>query len=58
MADFHQNGNIATRTICATRSQAEMTYELETFAQDRKMTLIWPVPLFHAGNRSDAPHSG
>ena len=42
MADFHQNGNIATLHNLRTRSQAEMTYELETFAQTRKMTLILP----------------
>jgi len=54
MADFHQNGNIATLHNLRTRSQAEMTYELETFAQTRKMTLILPC-LYRAGNRSDAP---
>jgi len=42
MADFHQNGNIATLHNLRTRSQAEMTYELETFAQTRKMSLILP----------------
>lgn len=42
MVDFHQNGNIATLHNLRTRSLAEMTYELETFAQTRKMSLILP----------------
>lgn len=42
MADFHQNGNIATLHNLRTRSCDEMTYELETFAQTRKMSLILP----------------
>ena len=42
MADFHQNGNIATLHNLRTRSLDEMTYELETFAQSRKMSLILP----------------
>ena len=42
MVDFHQNGNIATLHNLRTRSLAEMTYELETFAQARKMSLILP----------------
>ena len=42
MADFHQNGNIATLHNLRTRSLAEMTYELETFAQSRKISLILP----------------
>lgn len=42
MADFHQNGNIATLHNLRTRSLADMTYELETFAQTRKMALILP----------------
>ncbi|WP_342077785.1 glycosyl transferase [Yoonia sp. SS1-5] len=42
MVDFHQNGNIATLHNLRTRSHAEMTYELETFAQTRKMSLILP----------------
>jgi glucosyl-3-phosphoglycerate synthase len=42
MADFHQNGNIATLHNLRTRSLDEMTYELETFAQTRKMSLILP----------------
>ncbi len=42
MSDFHQNGNIATLHNLRTRSLDELTYELETFAQARKMTLILP----------------
>lgn len=42
MVDFHQNGNIATLHNLRTRSLEEMTYELETFAQTRKMSLILP----------------
>lgn len=42
MTDFHQNGNIATLHNLRMRSQAEMTYELESFAQKRKITLILP----------------
>lgn len=42
MTDFHQNGNIATLHNLRTRSLDEMTYELETFAQTRKMSLILP----------------
>jgi len=42
MADFHQNVNIATLHNLRTRSCDEMTYELETFAQTRKMSLILP----------------
>ncbi|WP_109468558.1 glycosyltransferase family protein [Albibacillus kandeliae] len=42
MADFHQNGNIATLHNLRTQSLAEMTYELEVFAQTRKITLILP----------------
>src|SRR6056297_744880 len=42
MVAFHQNGNIATLHNLRTRSREEMTYELETFAQTRKMSLILP----------------
>lgn len=42
MADFHQNGNIATLHNLRTQSLAEMSYELETFAQNRKMALVLP----------------
>ncbi|ASM70863.1 MULTISPECIES: glycosyl transferase [Roseobacteraceae] len=42
MTDFHQNGNVATLHNLRTRSSEEMTYELETFAQSRKIALILP----------------
>lgn len=42
MSDFHQNGNIATLHNLRTRPLDEMTYELEIFAQNRKMSLILP----------------
>ncbi|SPF80237.1 glycosyl transferase [Pseudoprimorskyibacter insulae] len=42
MADFHQNGNIAQFHNLRTRSLEEMEYELEAFAQTRKISLILP----------------
>ncbi|MCB1333075.1 MAG: glycosyl transferase [Roseivivax sp.] len=42
MADFHQNGNIAQFHNLRSRPLAELVYELETFAQKRKITLILP----------------
>ncbi len=42
MADFHQNGNIATLHNLRTQSLAEMVYELEIFSQSRKISLILP----------------
>ena len=42
MADFHQNGNIATLHNLRSRNLDEMTYELETFAQGRKFSLVLP----------------
>lgn len=42
MVDFHQNGNIATLHNLRVRDLADLTYELETFAQTRKMSLILP----------------
>lgn len=42
MADFHQNGNIAQFHNLRSRPIAEMVYELETFAQSRKITLVLP----------------
>jgi len=42
MADFHQNGNITTLHNLRTRSLEELTYELETFAANRKMSLVLP----------------
>ncbi|MCT4553457.1 MAG: glycosyl transferase [Pelagimonas sp.] len=42
MADFHQNGNIATLHNLRTRSLDELEYELGSFAQSRKISLILP----------------
>ncbi|MEP5152812.1 glycosyl transferase [Planktotalea sp.] len=42
MADFHQNGNITTLHNLRTRSLDELTYELETFAANRNMSLVLP----------------
>jgi glucosyl-3-phosphoglycerate synthase len=42
MADFHQNGNITTLHNLRTRSVDDMTSELQTFAQTRKMSLVLP----------------
>lgn len=42
MADFHQNGNIATLHNLRTRSAAELDAELAAFAQSRKISLILP----------------
>jgi len=42
VADFHQNGNIATMHNLRSRSLEELTYEIETFAQTRKISLILP----------------
>ncbi|MEM6940266.1 MAG: glycosyl transferase [Pseudomonadota bacterium] len=42
MADFHQNGNIATLHNLRTQSIDEMIYEIEIFAQSRKISLILP----------------
>ena len=42
MADSHQNGNITTLHNLRTRSLDELTYELETFAVNRKMSLVLP----------------
>ena len=42
MADFHQNGNITTLHNLRTRSVDELTSELQTFAQTRKMSLVLP----------------
>ena len=42
MADFHQNGNIAPFHDLRTRSLDAMEYQLETFAQTRRITLILP----------------
>ena len=42
MADFHQNGNITTLHNLRTRSLDDLTYELSTYAETRKITLILP----------------
>ncbi len=42
MADFHQNGNITTLHNLRTRSVEELTYELESFASNRNISLILP----------------
>lgn len=42
MADFHQNGNIAQFHDLRQRPNDELVYELETFAQSRKISLILP----------------
>ncbi|MBX2886624.1 MAG: hypothetical protein KTR32_42135 [Granulosicoccus sp.] len=42
MADFHQNGNIAQFHNLRTRPIEEMIHELETFSQNRRITLILP----------------
>ena len=42
MADFHQNGNIAQFHNLRCRPVEELIYELEGFAQTRKITLVLP----------------
>ncbi len=42
MADFHQNGNIATLHNLRTRSADDMNAELAAFASSRKISLILP----------------
>ena len=42
MADFHQNGNIAQFHNLRSRPVDELEYELTTFAQTRKISLILP----------------
>ncbi|MCR9148335.1 MAG: glycosyl transferase [Rhodobacteraceae bacterium] len=42
MADFHQNGNITTLHDLRTRSVDDLQYELQAFAETRKITLILP----------------
>jgi glucosyl-3-phosphoglycerate synthase len=43
MADFHQNGNIAQFHNLRSRPIQELEYELESFAQTRKISLILPA---------------
>ena len=55
MADFHQNGNIATLHNLRTRSSAELADELAAFAQARKISLI--LPCLYSELEGDAmPH--
>jgi len=42
MADFHQNGNITTLHNLRTQTLDNLEYELSTFAQTRRITLILP----------------
>ncbi|MDV7144628.1 glycosyl transferase [Tropicimonas sp. TH_r6] len=42
MADFHQNGNIATMHNLRTRTTEDLTHELVTIAGSRKISLILP----------------
>ncbi|MFK7894030.1 MAG: hypothetical protein AB8B63_24660 [Granulosicoccus sp.] len=42
MADFHQNGNVVQFHNLRTRTLEEMVYELETFSQNRRITLVLP----------------
>ena len=42
MADFHQNGNIATLHNLRTRTLDDLTYELVAFSNTRKITLVLP----------------
>ncbi|MBR9763497.1 MAG: glycosyl transferase [Rhodobacteraceae bacterium] len=42
MADFHQNGNIATIHNLRTRSSEDMTRELTSFGASRKISLVLP----------------
>ncbi|NDV02646.1 glycosyl transferase [Pseudoroseicyclus tamaricis] len=42
MADFHQNGNVATLHNLSTRRVEEMSHEINSMARDRPITLILP----------------
>lgn len=42
MADFHQNGNVAQLHNFHTRPLEELLYELNSFAQNRRITLVLP----------------
>lgn len=42
MSDFHQNGNITTLHNLRTQTLENLEYELSTFAQTRRITLILP----------------
>ncbi|MEO1380765.1 MAG: glycosyl transferase, partial [Pseudomonadota bacterium] len=42
MADFHQNGYVATLHNLRTRSDEELERELDAIAQTQRITLILP----------------
>ncbi|MEM6305125.1 MAG: glycosyl transferase [Pseudomonadota bacterium] len=42
MGDFHQNGNIATLHNLRTRALDELEYEISSYAETRKISLILP----------------
>ncbi|MCR9274317.1 MULTISPECIES: glycosyl transferase [Mameliella] len=42
MSDFHQNGNVAQFHNLRSRPLEELIYEIETYAQTRKITLVLP----------------
>lgn len=42
MSDFHQNGNVATLHNLRTLTPEDLTRELESYAETRKITLILP----------------
>lgn len=42
MADYHQNGNIAQFHNLRSRPVEELIYEIETYAQTRKISLVLP----------------
>ena len=42
MADFHQNGNIAQFHNLRQRPVEELVYEIESYAQTRKISLVLP----------------
>lgn len=55
MADFHQNGNIATLHNLRTRTVEDLEHELSVFAETRKISLI--LPCLYSELEGDAmPH--
>ncbi|MFD1509252.1 glycosyl transferase [Lacimonas salitolerans] len=55
MSDFHQNGNITTLHNLRTQTLENLEYELSTFAQTRRITLILPS-LFSELEGDALPH--
>ena len=55
MADFHQNGNITTLHNLRTRELNDLEYELTTYAQTRRISLILPS-LFSELEGEALPH--